>query len=79
MRLGYGETIGETEQGGLVQYENGHIEVSSKAQNHAMSAFPEYPTQVAIGVALINDAGWVGDAAHPATISNGDGSDDDNE
>lgn len=57
VRYGFGEKTGETEKGGLSQYENGHVEVSNQAFKWASEEFPSEPPAGAVGLALARLAG----------------------
>ena len=54
-RFGFGEKTGETEKGGLAQYEHGHVEVSGSALKHAIQNYPNEPPREAIGRMLLGD------------------------
>jgi len=52
VRYGFGDKTGETEKGGLTQYQHGHLEVSGKAFKYASSQYPSLPPAGAIGLVL---------------------------
>lgn len=54
-RFGFGDKTGESDKGGLAQYENGHVEVSGKALKHAIENYPGEPPREAVGRMLAGD------------------------
>lgn len=60
-RFGFGEKTGETEKGGLAQYEHGHVEVSGSALKHAIEQYPEQPPKEAVGRLLLGEEQESGD------------------
>lgn len=61
VRYGFGEKTGESEKGGLAQYEHGHIEVSGQAFRYAAEQYPSDPPAVAVGKLLAEQFGSAGD------------------
>jgi hypothetical protein len=57
MRFGFGERTGESEEGGLDQYEDGHVDVSQKAFKHAVERFPSEAPAGAVALRLAETAG----------------------
>lgn len=55
VRFGFGEKTGETEKGGLDQYEYGHVEVSGTALKHAIEQYPDQPPKQAVGRLLTGE------------------------
>ena len=56
-RFGFGEKTGESETGGLDQYEDGHVDVSSNAFKFAVESYPGVPPAAAVGLALAEVGG----------------------
>lgn len=63
VRFGFGEKTGETEKGGLDQFENGHVEVSGTALKYAIEQYPNEPPKQAVGRLLVGDASGADDEA----------------
>lgn len=63
-RFGFGDVTETTEKGGTKKYENGHVEVSRNAFNHAIERFPDLPPAGAIGLTLATDTAGVDLAAY---------------
>lgn len=51
-RYGFGEKTGETEFGGLAQYEHGVVEFSEKASKHATQKYPKESPAGAVALEL---------------------------
>jgi len=62
VRFGFGEKTGETEKGGLDQYENGHVEVSGTALKHAIEQYPDEPPRQAVGRLLVGVSDGAGES-----------------
>lgn len=56
-RYGFGEQTGETESGGLAQYENGVVEISEKAAKHATQQHPTESPAGAVALELAEVGG----------------------
>lgn len=56
-RYGFGEQTGESEKGGLAQYENGVVEFSEKASKHATQQYPKESPAGAVALALAKVGG----------------------
>lgn len=68
-RYGFGEQTGETEEGGLAQYENGVVEVSEKASKHATQRFTTESPAGAAALVLAEVGGvTLSDHVEPAAV-----------
>ena len=56
-RYGFGEKTGETEAGGLAQYENGVVEFSERAAKWATQEYPRESPAGAVALALAEVGG----------------------
>ena len=56
-RYGFGEKTGETEKGGLPQFENGHVGVSEQASKFATQEYPKESPAGAVALALAHVGG----------------------
>lgn len=58
-RQGFGDVTGESEDGGLKQFENGFVDVSRDGFQYAISEYPTVPPWAAVGIALATEVAKV--------------------